>query len=142
MNWNEQHTKKYKPDQVQIEKYIKSLYWGDLLAYLESSYQVKPIVEHSRCTFAPGWNVKYRKGGRALCTLYPHVGYFTCLVSVGSKHAMEADLILLGCTDYVRELYTQAKPFNGARWLMIDVTSKEISEDVKKLITLRVKPNP
>ncbi|WP_346940271.1 DUF3788 family protein [uncultured Clostridium sp.] len=37
-------------------------------------------------------------------------------------------------------MYESARPFNGGRWLMIDVTSEQILEDIKKLILIRTKP--
>ena len=53
---------------------------------------------------------------------------------------MEAELRLGDCSEYVRTLYDRCKPFNGSRWLMIDVTTKDILSDVKMLISLRSKP--
>ncbi|HBB28593.1 MAG TPA: hypothetical protein DC000_04975, partial [Clostridiales bacterium] len=38
------------------------------------------------------------------------------------------------------EIYKQSKPFNGGRWLMIDVKTPEILNDVKELICIRTKP--
>ena len=139
MNWNELYPKARQPDLPAVSDYIGNPLWEELRGHLESTYDVLPTVEHSICSGAPGWNLKYKKSGRALCTLYPAQGFFTCLVSVGSKEAMEAELLLSACTDYLRELYWNAKPYNGGRWLMIAVTSAEILEDVKTLISLRVK---
>lgn len=138
MNWNELYPKGCRPDLASVSDYIKNPLWDELRVHLESTYGVSPTVDHSICSGAPGWNLKYKKGGRALCTLYPNQGFFTCLVSVGSKETMEAELLLGKCTEYLRKLYWSAKPFNGGRWLMIDVTSAEILEDVKALIMLRV----
>lgn len=110
-----------------------------MCSHLETSYGVLPHIEHSICCGAPGWNVKYKKGSRALCTLYPAEGYFTAMVSVGSREAMEVEGMLCACTDYLRELYWQTRPWNGGRWLMIQVRTPEILRDVKGLIALRVK---
>lgn len=90
---------------------------------------------------APGWNVKYKKGSRALCTLYPRLGYFTCMVSVGRKETVQAELLLPSFDPYLQALYQKADVFNGGRWLMIDVISEPVLENVKELIQLRVKPN-
>jgi hypothetical protein len=139
MNWNELYSKGNPPDLSAVSAHVKSPLWEKLCTHLERSYSVSPTVEHSICSGAPGWNLKYKKGGRALCTLYPTQGFFTCLVSIGRKEAMEAELLLPTCTDYLKSLYWGAKPFNGGRWLMIEVTSWEILEDVKTLIALRVK---
>ncbi len=139
MKWNEQFAKDCQPDLLQISAHIGRDLWAKLCAYLEQTYDVQPRIEYSRCFCSPGWNVKYKKGGRALCTLYPREGFFTCLVTVGGREAAQAELTLGACTDYVQKLYWEVKPFNGARWLMIDVTAEDILEDVKKLIALRIK---
>lgn len=138
MSWNDLYPKASPPNLAAVSSYINNPLWNALCDHLESSYGVSPALEHSICSGAPGWNVKYKKGGRALCTLYPGEGTFTCLISVGSKEAMEAELLLGGCTEYLQALYWNAKPFNGSRWLMIEVTSAEVLEDVKMLIGLRV----
>ncbi len=140
MKWNERFTQDSQPDLGQISAQIGSPLWKELRGYLEQTYSVQPRIEYSKCSGAPGWNVKYKKSGRALCTLYPHAGFFTCLVSVAGREAMKAELLLYTCTEYVRELYWGTRAFNGSRWLMIDVTSAEILEDAEKLIALRVRP--
>ncbi len=139
MNWSQLYPQANRPELSQISDYIGSPQWGELRAHLESAYGVSPILEYSVCSGAPGWNLKYRKGGRALCTLYPAQGFFTCLVSIGSREAIEAELLLASCTEYLRSLYWGAKPFNGGRWLMIAVTSPEVLRDVQALIALRVR---
>ena len=139
MNWNEQYPKNAMPHLQEVSGFVANPLWDELCSHLESCYGVLPKIEHSSCSGAPGWNIKYKKSGQALCTLYPDNGFFTCLVSVRSREAMEAELLLSPCTEYIRNLYWNTKPFNGGRWLMISVTSAEILEDVKKFIDLRVK---
>ena len=140
MNWNQRYPKNQQPSLGEIASFIDSPLWGDLCAWAETSYTITPKVEHSTCSGAPGWNVKYKKGGRALCTLYPDDGAFTAMVTVGSKEAAEAELLLPTFSDYLRELYARTSAFNGARWLMIRVTDPRVLEDVKALIRLRVAP--
>lgn len=140
MSWKDEFSKTSQPRLEQISRYVANPLWDELCGYLEQAYGVLPQVEHSVCSGAPGWNIKYKKSGRALCTLYPAAGFFTCMVSVGSRETVEAEALLLGCTDYLRSLYWNAKPFNGGRWLMIEVTSPAILEDVKRLIATRSKP--
>lgn len=140
MHWNEEYTKAVEPDLKKIGAYIASPLWDELRAYLEEAYGVLPVVEYSICSGAPGWNVKYKKSGRSLCTLYPAAGYFTCLVTIGNRECVEAELLLPCCTEYVQALYGRSGGVNGARWLMVDVTSPEILADVKALIGTRRKP--
>ncbi len=138
MKWDE-CPQTVAPALNQIAEHIGSPLWQDLIAFVETTYEVLPNVEYSRCSGARGWNVKYRKGSRALCTLYPHEDFFTCLICIGDRERMEAELVLTACCPYTRELYQKTKAFHGALWLMIDVTSRDILEDVKRLLCVRVK---
>ena len=140
MSWFQRYPKSQQPTLEQISSYIASPLWGELCQWAEKSYRIEPKVEHSTCSGAPGWNVKYKKGGRALCTLYPDDGQFTAMVTVGTKEAAEAELLLPTCSEYIRELFARTQTMNGARWLMIRVTDAQVLEDVKKLIRLRVAP--
>lgn len=114
--------------------------WDDLCGFLHTTWHAAPKLEFSKCSLAFGWNVKYRKGGRALCTLYPAPGAFTCMVSIGQRETSQAELLLPRCTPYVQALYTSSRPSRMGRWLMIGVTSAAILEDVKQLLLLRCPP--
>lgn len=138
MSWNEMYPKAIQPAMSEIERFIGDPLWSELCSYIETTYTALPKVEHSICSSVPGWNVKYKKGGRSLCTLYPNEGYFTALVCIGVKEQREAELLLNLCCTYLQELYKNAKPFNGSRWLMIDVTDKEVLENTKQLISTRI----
>ncbi len=140
MNWNQRYPKSQQPTLEEINAYIASPLWGEFCRWAEERYAVSPKVEHSTCSGAPGWNVKYRKGGRSLCTLYPDEGAFTALVTVGAKEAPQAELLLPTYSDYIRELITQTQSFNGGRWLMIRVSDPRVLADVKQLVSLRVTP--
>ncbi|NLI53308.1 MAG: DUF3788 domain-containing protein [Clostridiales bacterium] len=140
MNWYERYPRSQQPTPAQIAGYIETPLWGEFCRWVERSYGIEPKTEHSTCSGAPGWNVKYRKGGRALCTLYPDAGAFTALVTVGAKQAAEAELLLPTFSEPLRELYARTKEYNGARWLMIRVTDARMLEDVRALIRLRAAP--
>ena len=144
MEWNQLFDSAREPEIADITAYIGEgeLLYTELRSYLESSYNVKPKASYSSCSAQPGWNIKYQKSGKSLCTIYPMEGFFIVLVVIGAKEAAEAEAgVTLGAfTPYLQELY-QNTPFSiGGRWLMIRVTNPEILEDVKKLIALRVKP--
>lgn len=128
------------PDFEAVSREVNSPLWDALCAFLQECYGVSPQLEYSKCAMAMGWNVKYRRGGRALCTLYPDRGTFTCMISVGKRETPEVELILDRLTPYVQELYRAAKPYQFGRWLMIQVTAPEILADVKTLLLIREKP--
>ena len=143
MTWTQKYTKAQAPLAADFDGYVTTPHWTALRTFIEETYGSVPCIEYSRCGGAPGWNMKYRKGSRAICTLYPGLpeeGQFTCLVVVGPKEADRAEALLAACDPYLRELYQAAGGTGGSRWLMIAVTSEGILEDVKALLQLRVPP--
>lgn len=84
-----------------------------------------------------GWNIKFKRAGRSLCTLYPMEGYFIALVVIGERERAETELMLPSCTEYLQKPYKETKAGMGRKWLMIHVTDEAVLEDVKKCIAIR-----
>ena len=118
-------------------EYINNSLWTDFNNRIQSTYRIRPCIEHSRCSMQAGWNIKYKKGGKSLCTLYPMQGYFIALVVVGSRELTEAEFLMPQCSDYVQTVFKNTKTGNGQKWLMLDVRDREIMDDVFRLINLR-----
>lgn len=119
---------------------VASPLWGELCGYMEAAYKSIPKIEHSICSMRPGWNAKYRKAGRGLCTLYPEKGGFVCMVVIGQRESAEAELTLPTLSPYTQQLYRDTKDLMGQRWLMVQVTNAAVLADVKCLLALRRKP--
>ena len=136
MSKREEQGNQGEPSLEELGHGVGSPFWGELHSFLRESYGVSPTVEYSGCSLAPGWNVKYRARGRALCTIYPDTGTFTCMISIGQKEAPAMELALPGLTAYVREVYQNSRPSRMGRWLMIRVSGPEILEDVKTLLRI------
>ncbi|HWQ79035.1 MAG TPA: DUF3788 domain-containing protein [Anaerovoracaceae bacterium] len=143
MEWSLLYSIAQEPDDDNIKAFIGKAVplWEDLQSYLEDAYRVPSKMTFSKCSAQPGWNVKYQKGGKSLCTLYPMEGFFIALVVIGAKEEAEAEAAMtLGLlTPYLQELYRKTAFSCGGRWLMIQVTDRAVLEDVKRLIAIRVK---
>ena len=85
-----------------------------------------------------GWNVKFRKSGKSLCTIYPRESYFTVLLVVGPKEKEPFESILPDCTPALQEIYSRTKEGNGQRWLMADLEDKDaLYEDIFRFLEIR-----
>lgn len=126
-----------KPSMVIINNYVNSHLFEDLCEHLEKEFQSKPVLEYSKCSLQRGWNVKYKKAGHTLCTLYPMAGYFIALVVISNHEQDEIELGLPAFTEYVQQLYHDTKASMGQRWLMIHVINPEVLKDVKQCIRIR-----
>lgn len=125
-----------KPTSEIITTFVNNSLWDKLCLHVESKYQSKPLFEFSGCS-VPGWNVKYKKSGRSLCTLYPLQEGFIALVVIGEREKHEFDLTLPTLTEYTQNLYESRKDKNGLCWLMFEVSNQSIFEDVIKCISIR-----
>jgi len=142
MNWIEAFDVQNQPDSRAITSFIGAgaILWLDLLNYIEITYGVQPKNSFSKCAAQPGWNVKYQKSSKSLCTLYPMEGYFIALIVIGAKEENELEFALDSFTPYVQELFRKTSFSCGGRWLMIQVRDRAVLEDVKRMIAIRVKP--
>ena len=125
------------PSMEAIGCYVNNPLWELLCGHVEEQYLVRPHIEYSGCSMQPGWNVKYRKAGRTLCTLYPLEGYFIALVVIGEREREDTEAALPRFTPYLQQLYSETAAGMGQKWLMIRVDDDAILEDVKQCIALR-----
>lgn len=77
--------KAYCPTLEEIGEYVNNPVFIQFCTDIKSSYACSEKIEFSSCSWEFGWNVKFRKAGKSLCTIYPREGYFTVLVVVGKK---------------------------------------------------------
>ena len=76
--------KAIQPTEAQLRDFVGTELFVDLHNYICDRYKVKPKMAYSNCAMDNniwrGWNIKYQKSGKSLCTIYPQQGYFLVLV--------------------------------------------------------------
>lgn len=137
MQWQDKFKADKMPSEKEISQYINSPLWQALHFFITENYEIEAKYSYSACSMQAGWNIKYQKAGRSLCTIYPMEGFFIALVVVGAKEEMQVDLFMPTFTEYVQNLLKTSGGMAGTRWLMINVTDEKILEDVKTLIQIR-----
>ncbi len=105
MDWVQRYGPDRQPSTAEIADYISSPLWAEMNRFLSENYEVQPSRSYSSCSAQPGWNVKYQKAGRSLCTLYPMDGFFIALVVIGAKEQNEAELAMPLCGEYTQNLF-------------------------------------
>lgn len=128
----------YCPTLEDIGEYIRNPVFTQFCTDMKTRYNCNEKIEFSSCSWEFGWNVKFKKSGKNLCTIYPREGYFTVLVVIGQKEMEAVHAILEECTPELRDIYMQTKTGNGQKWLMIDLEDKEkMYSDIFRLIDIR-----
>lgn len=126
------------PSLEEIGEYIGNPVFLQFCAQIKTAYQCKEKIEFSACSWERGWNVKFKKAGKTLCTIYPREGYFTVMIVVGTKEKATVEALLPECNAELWEIYVQTKEGNGQRWMMIDLEDRgSMYDDILRLITIR-----
>jgi len=114
--------------------------WQDLNTFIQARYQAIPKIEYSKCSLQMGWNVKYKKAGKSLCTLYPANDHFITLIVIKTDMIPVIESLSTQFEPYILDLIKAARPMNGTLWLMIVINSNAILENVKELLLLKQEP--
>ena len=109
----------------------------DICTHVETAYSAKPQIDYSICSMAPGWNLKYKKSGKAVFTVYPERDMFSVLVTLNNAALEFFDAVSQNFSPYIRDLVKNASGSGQARWFWIEVKETQTAEDVKKLLGLK-----
>ena len=112
-------------------------WWIDLNSFLQNQYKAKPKMSYSKCTMQRGWNVKYQKSGKSLCTLYPENESFIVLIVIKLDLVPIIEALEDKFEPEVMNVVRSARPFNGTKWLMIKVESEAVLKNVRELLVLK-----
>lgn len=127
-----------RPSLEEIAACVRNPVFDRFCAEVAEQYGCQAAIEYSACSMEPGWNVKFKKSGRSLCTLYPRETFFTALVVVGRREQERVEALLPDCAPQLRDLYVRTAEGNGQRWLMIDLEDEDaLYRDVFRLLDIR-----
>lgn len=129
----------YSPGLEELSNYIGIPLFKDFCNYMDFKYEAICKIEYSKDSLLKGWNIKFRKKGKALCVAYPKDKYFTVLVVIGKREKERAESLLPQLTETIQSIYERTKEGMGQKWLMIDVDSDDNAyQDLLKLIDIRL----
>lgn len=135
MNLQDRNT---RPTLEELADYINNPLFLSFCSQVKALYACPESIEYSSCSMEKGWNVKFKKSGKTLCTIYPREGYFTAMVVIGPKEKERVEALLPDCSSALQELYWQTREGNGQRWLMIDLEDDdELYQEAFQLIHIR-----
>lgn len=114
----------------------KRLMWEDLIQYVSENYRVYGELRYYGKNY--GWAMRFRKGGKALLSLYPKQNGFTAQVVLSEPDIQQALLLELGKNSL--QAIEAAHPYPEGRWLFIEIQSNKDIDDLKRLLGFKVRP--
>lgn len=119
-----------------FSEYIRNPLWTEFHTYMSETYKIVPKFEYSRCSL-PGWNAKFKKSGKNLCTVYPYEAYFMVMIVVGTNEKERVEAELSSFSETTQNIYQDTKEGMGQRWLQIVFEDEDLFDDIKRLIAIR-----
>jgi len=130
----------YTPTYNEISDYVampaRDL-WQEMNSFIQQNYKAVPKITYSKCSGKPGWNVKYQKSGKSICTLYPERDGFVALIVIKLDLLPVIEAMSGEFDPEILEIIRLARPLNGTKWLMIPVHTEAVLDNVKELIFLK-----
>lgn len=124
-------------DQEMLETIQDTTLWVQMREYLAAAYDIPPeLINYG--TY--GWTLRYRKGGRTLCSLYPERGAFSMLIVLGKKEVENALAIVEQFNAKIRQVFAETPQLHDGRWLWIRVLEQSDVDGIIELLKLKRKP--
>jgi hypothetical protein len=127
--------KEHQPTRREISTSVGSRkgLWDSLERFVAENYRTKRDLAFYGKNY--GWAVRFRKGGKALLSMYPGEGSFTVQIVLGEIPASEALSLRLGKN--AKSVLESARQFPEGRWLFMKVSSKQDIRDIQQLLLLK-----
>jgi hypothetical protein len=112
--------------------------WLEIKRFIKDRYDLVPETIFYGTKY--GWTIRYRKGGKTICSLFPEKGGFTVLIVLGKKESEKALSIRNELSTKIHKLLGNTEQLHDGRWLWIRLLTTSDTDDVKKLLQIKRKP--
>ncbi|UCF58440.1 MAG: DUF3788 domain-containing protein [Candidatus Bathyarchaeota archaeon] len=112
--------------------------WLETKRFIKDRYDLVPETIFYGTKY--GWTIRYRKGSKTLCSLFPEKGGFTVLIVLGKKESEKALSIRNELSTKIHKLLGNTEQLHDGRWLWIRLLTTSDTDDIKKLLQIKRKP--
>ncbi|SCJ79297.1 Protein of uncharacterised function (DUF3788) [uncultured Clostridium sp.] len=118
------------------EKYVA---FAAAAAMIEDSYEMETM-------WGPGgkagpYELKYRRGGKTLCALYPREGGFGFMVIFGRAEREKFEAQRDAFSIWTQQVYDEATTYHDGKWMMFESPAGEHLAEMKRLLAIKRRPN-
>ena len=87
------------------------------------------------------YELKYRRGGKTLCTLYLKESAIGFWIILGKDERNKFENVRNEYSSEVQNIYDETKIYHDGKWLMFEPTDDVMFDDFMKLLSIKRKPN-
>lgn len=130
------------PTEQEIQQLLgKSCYqvWLKVIELIKQ-YYLMDILWNKGGKTAP-YEMKFRRGGKTLCALYPRKNNFGFMVIFGKIEQEKFAQIRHELSQNTQQQYDATTTYHDGKWLMLTINDDSYLEDIPKLLAIKRKPN-
>jgi hypothetical protein len=131
-----------EPRDAEVAEFIgkrNAARWADLAEFISVAYPATFNIEWLFGGKKHGWFLRFKKS-KSFCTFIPERGRFNVLLIFGAAERDKVEPVLPELASHVREDYLKSTTYHDGRWVLVNVDSATVLEDVKKLLVIKRQP--
>ncbi|MEA4988409.1 MAG: DUF3788 domain-containing protein [Anaerovorax sp.] len=113
--------------------------WNELRSMIDELYDMEQLWNSGGKSWE--YEYKYRRGGKTLCALYAKENCFGFMVIFGKYEREKFEADRQNYSNAVCEIYDNTKTYHDGKWLMFELVDTSLFDDMKKLLSIKRKPN-
>lgn len=119
----------------------KTLYdlWTSLRQLIEQKYNMEQMWNHGGKKWT--YEYKYRRGGKTLCALYAKEQTIGFMVILGKDERTKFESMREMFSNAAQKIYDETTTFHDGKWLMFELKDTSLFNDIKRLLSIKRKPN-
>lgn len=115
--------------------------WDELVGFVNENYEMDELWTAGK----PGGNfykeLKFRRGGKTLITLYLREGFFLAMIILGKAERGKFEERMAEFSPKLCEIYENTKTYHDGKWLILEMQDNSLVADAAKLLLIKRKPN-
>ncbi len=131
--------KSHKPTFEEMLNYCgeSGAFWIELDEFLQKNYDLNKEI---RFPYGKdyGWGMNYKHKNKHICDIHAEADAFTVFFQI---RAESVDIIKNELSDYALQVWENRYPCGSGGWIRYRVTKRTQLDDVKKLLSAKVKPH-
>lgn len=117
----------------------KAKIWSELNSFIKDNYNMEVLWNKGGKTGL--YELKYRKGGKTFCALYPRENGICILIIFGKAEREKFEAARTNFSEYINNFYDNTQQYHDGKWMYLDLVNDKLADDIKKLLLIKKKSN-
>lgn len=113
--------------------------WQSLRRRIEEKYEMEILWNKGFGEWT--YELKYRRGGKTLCTLYAKERVVSLWVILGKDERVKYETCADEFSTPIHKIYNETKTYHDGKWLMFELEDETLFDDFMNLLAIKRKPN-